>query len=339
MQLGFSIGLNGYHVPNQYIPDNGGQPIDYEVRVNPGFTTLAGISWSGWLVPQDNDKDGIMNARDACPERPEDKDGFKDQDGCPEEDNDEDGIPDKVDACPNKPEDVDGFQDDDGCIDADNDQDGIPDAKDGCPMLTEDIDGNEDADGCPEHDNDKDGVPDSTDKCPMVAEDMDSFEDQDGCPDIDNDKDGIVDVKDKCPNKPENVNGFEDEDGCPDEKKKVEVKKIEKKVTLRGVNFKTGSADLTFESHQILNGVVEQLLAYPEVEIEIRGHTDNVGSNRSNQRLSERRAQSVVDYLGGKGVARNRMKATGYGENQPVAPNKTADGRRQNRRIEMYRTK
>jgi outer membrane protein OmpA-like peptidoglycan-associated protein len=264
-------------------------------------------------------------------------DGFKDKDGCPENDNDEDGIPDKADACPNKPEDVDGFQDDDGCPDGDNDQDGIPDQKDGCPLVTEDLDGFEDADGCPEFDNDKDGVPDSTDKCPMVAEDVDSFEDEDGCPDIDNDKDGIVDTKDKCPNEPENVNGFEDEDGCPDKKK--EVKKIEKTVTLRGVNFKTGSSELTYESHKILDGVVEQLVAYPEVEIEIRGHTDNVGSARSNQRLSERRAQSVLNYLASKGVAMKRMRATGYGENQPVAPNKTANGRRQNRRIEMYRTK
>ena len=78
-------------------------------------------------VTGDNDGDGIPDNVDKCPTDPEDKDGFQDEDGCPDPDNDGDGIPDKRDKCPNEPEDKDGFQDDDGCPDPDNDGDGIAD--------------------------------------------------------------------------------------------------------------------------------------------------------------------------------------------------------------------
>jgi outer membrane protein OmpA-like peptidoglycan-associated protein len=84
-------------------------------------------------APVDTDGDGIPDSRDQCPTVPEDKDGFQDEDGCPDLDNDQDGIPDAVDKCPNQPEDKDGFEDEDGCPDLDNDRDGIPDAADLCP--------------------------------------------------------------------------------------------------------------------------------------------------------------------------------------------------------------
>jgi hypothetical protein len=200
---------------------------------------------------RDTDGDGIGNDRDKCPLVPEDRDGFQDEDGCPDDDNDGDQIPDAVDKCPNQAEDIDGFEDDDGCPDPDNDKDGIPDLqdkcpndpedgkppfpKDGCPadkhdsdgdgipdsidkcpLEEEDKDGFEDADGCPDLDNDGDGIPDDQDKCPLCPEDKDGFQDQDGCPDLDNDHDGIPDDKDQCPNEPETVNGVKDDDGCPD---------------------------------------------------------------------------------------------------------------------------
>ena len=79
--------------------------------------------------PKDSDGDGIPDDNDKCPNEPEDKDGFQDEDGCPDPDNDGDGIPDASDKCPNEPEDKDGFQDADGCPDPDNDGDGIPDAR------------------------------------------------------------------------------------------------------------------------------------------------------------------------------------------------------------------
>src|SRR5262249_32962042 len=84
------------------------------------------------------------------PNDPEDRDGFEDDDGCPETDNDHDGIPDAQDRCPNEPEDRDGFQDNDGCPDPDNDGDGIPDADDRCPNEREIFNGIDDADGCPD---------------------------------------------------------------------------------------------------------------------------------------------------------------------------------------------
>jgi outer membrane protein OmpA-like peptidoglycan-associated protein len=98
----------------------------------------------------DRDADGIPDASDACPDAPEDKDGFQDEDGCPEEDNDADGIVDVKDGCPNIAEDMDGFQDDDGCPEDDNDGDGIRDGLDKCPLEPETLNGEDDADGCPD---------------------------------------------------------------------------------------------------------------------------------------------------------------------------------------------
>ena len=93
----------------------------------------------------DTDGDGIPDALDKCPNEPEDKDGFEDEDGCPDLDNDQDGIPDALDKCPNEPEDKDGFEDEDGCPDPDNDQDGIPDVVDQCPNQP----GPPEENGCP----------------------------------------------------------------------------------------------------------------------------------------------------------------------------------------------
>ena len=216
---------------------------------------------------------------------------------------------------------------------SDSDKDGIPDKLDRCPDEAEDVDNFDDQDGCPDVDNDRDGILDIRDKCPNKAEDMDNFEDNDGCPDIDNDKDGIPDDKDKCPNQKENINDFQDTDGCPD----VKAKAIESKVTLSGVNFMTGSAELTYESGSILDEVVTSLNAYPDVCIEIRGHTDNVGSRVKNKDLSLNRANSVKAYLVSKGVAPTRVKTDGFGPKQPIASNTTEDGKAKNRRIEMYR--
>jgi hypothetical protein len=101
-------------------------------------------------VVGDADHDGIPDDVDRCPDEAEDRDGFEDDDGCPDPDNDHDGIADAADKCPNVPEDRDGFEDLDGCPDLDNDHDGIPDAVDRCPNQPETINGNEDDDGCPD---------------------------------------------------------------------------------------------------------------------------------------------------------------------------------------------
>ncbi len=116
------------------------------------------------LVPVmgDRDGDGLKDNADKCPDEPEDKDGFEDEDGCPDLDNDKDGIVDVADKCPNEPEDKDGFEDEDGCPDLDNDKDGLLDADDKCPNVL----GPKENQGCPDTDRDKDGVVDRLDRCP-----------------------------------------------------------------------------------------------------------------------------------------------------------------------------
>ena len=285
----------------------------------------------------DYDKDGILNKYDKCPQKPEDEDGFKDEDGCPDLDNDGDGILDIHDKCINKAEDIDGFKDKDGCPDLDNDLDGIKDNKDKCPNNPEDMDSFEDEDGCPDLDNDLDGIKDKEDKCPYDPEDKDNFEDEDGCPDLDNDEDGIKDIDDKCPNKPEVYNGNKDEDGCPD-KGKTLVKinlKTNKLMILKKVYFKTASAKILKKSYPLLDVVVTTLKNNPDIKVVVEGHTDDRGSAEYNKKLSQRRAESVMKYLIKKGISEDRLFAKGYGEEKPIASNKTKEGREKNRRVEF----
>jgi len=251
-------------------------------------------------------------------------------------DSDGDGILNKVDRCPKVAEDIDGFQDQDGCPDLDNDADGIVDSQDKCPNLAEDKDGFQDEDGCPDLDNDADGIVDSQDKCPNLAEDKDGFQDEDGCPDLDNDADGIPDLKDKCPNEAETVNGFKDEDGCPDKKPEIIIEK-KAPIVLEGVNFETGKAVLLPEATLVLDKVQQTLADYPEMKLEVRGYTDNVGKRASNVKLSQKRADAVKAYLVSKGTAETRIQTKGLGPDNPVAPNTTAAGRLKNRRIEFQR--
>ncbi len=185
----------------------------------PLWRGLAAISYAFGPVeigPRDADEDGIADTDDACPNEPEDQDGFQDQDGCPDPDNDGDQIADTDDSCANDPEDMDGFEDQDGCPDPDNDQDGILDDIDKCPLEPEDLDQFEDQDGCPDLDHDQDGIPDDADKCPAEPESMNGYQDDDGCPEPDRDGDGIPDALDKCPKLPEWKNGYKDDDGCPE---------------------------------------------------------------------------------------------------------------------------
>jgi outer membrane protein OmpA-like peptidoglycan-associated protein len=253
-------------------------------------------------------------------------------------DKDEDGILNKDDKCPNEPEDIDGFQDSDGCPDPDNDGDGILDLKDQAPNQAEDIDGFEDEDGIPDLDNDGDGIPDLTDQAPNQAEDIDGFMDEDGIPDPDNDNDGILDTVDQCPDAPETVNGFQDEDGCPDKKPEIIIEK-EAPIILEGVTFETGSASLTPEAKAVLDKVIQTLVDYPEMVLEVNGYTDSSGSRSSNIRLSQQRADAVKAFFVSKGIDTDRIIAKGYGPDKPVAPNETPEGRAKNRRIEFNRIK
>ncbi len=269
---------------------------------------------------RDSDKDGILDKVDKCPNAAEDMDGFRDSDGCPDYDNDKDGVPDSLDRCPN----VAGPAENKGCPDVDSDNDGIVDRLDKCRKAPEDKDGFEDSDGCPDYDNDKDGVPDTLDKCPNVA----GLAENQGCPDTDSDNDGIVDRLDKCPNNP----GPAETQGCP------QTKEITREgLVLKGVTFQTGKAVLTASSAAVLDRVVTSLKEWPEVKLEIQGHTDKTGNAARNKILSQQRAEAVMQYFIDRGISPSRLTAVGYGPDLPVADNKTAVGREKNRRVELKR--
>ncbi len=356
------------------------------IAVGGGMGLVEGVGSPDWrlfasatLAPKfdplslDRDKDGIPNKYDECVSIPEDRDGFQDADGCPDEDNDADGLLDTVDRCPDDPEDPDGFQDDDGCPDPDNDGDGILDGSDQCPFEPEDFDGFQDLDGCPEPDNDRDNFPDVADACPNAAEtingfddqdgcpdekpyidtdgdglqdevdqcpfdpeDVDTWQDLDGCPDPDNDLDGVFDVEDDCPFEKETRNGYRDEDGCPDEApKRVIVKKSRIEITER-VFFEVNKAIIQPKSFTLLDEVATVIIDHPAItRIRVEGHTDADGSETYNDRLSQQRATAVVEYLVAKGVDAARLEAVGFGETRPIDTNKTPDGKQRNRRVEF----
>jgi OOP family OmpA-OmpF porin len=217
-------------------------------------------------------------------------------------------------------------------VDKDSDGDGILDSVDKCPNEPEDKDGFQDEDGCPDLDNDGDGILDKDDKCPNEAEDKDGFQDEDGCPDLDNDGDGIPDDKDKCPNEPETVNGYQDEDGCPDE---IPAAVAKFTGVIQGINFKTDSDKITKPSFKVLDKAVQVLVDYPDVKMEIGGHTDNVGGAEHNMELSQKRAESVKNYMVGKGIQADRLTAVGYGMDKPLTSNKTKADKAKNRRTEF----
>jgi len=309
--------------------DPGGYPDGYS-----NVELTGGITFRYGELTRDGDGDGVVDRFDPCVDEPEDFDRFNDDDGCPDPDNDQDGIPDEVDRCDDEEEDVDGFEDRDGCPEHDNDNDGVKDWSDSCPNQAEDLDGYDDHDGCPEGDNDGDGVPDDRDACPNEPEDRDGADDADGCPDKDNDQDGIPDGADDCPGQPETFNGFQDEDGCPDEEPPPPDTFDG---VIKGINFKSGRAEITVSSYAVLDDVVATLKKYPTIRIEVQGHTDSDGSSRANLDLSARRARAVVEYLINRGIDPSRLEYVGYGESKPLVPNSTREQKAVNRRVEFRR--
>ncbi|HEY6947754.1 MAG TPA: OmpA family protein, partial [Gemmatimonadales bacterium] len=212
----------------------------------------------------------------------------------------------------------------------DADADGVPDASDRCPNTPrgEAVD----ASGCSDSqkDDDRDGVANSKDKCPNTP--AGEAVDANGCSDSqrDDDADGVPNSRDKCPNTP---NGqVVDENGCP-----VLFEGTKKSVILKGVNFEINKAVLTDESKLILKDVATSLAARPDVRVEVQGHTDISGGRPLNMRLSQARAKAVESFLEENGVSPAQLTAKGYGPDKPIATNKTAAGRAQNRRVELVR--
>lgn len=197
----------------------------------------------------------------------------------------------------------------------DSDGDGVPDDRDQCPNTPAGV--AVDAQGCP-LDSDGDGVPDYKDECPGTPAGVEV--NAQGCP-LDSDGDGVPDYQDQCPDTPagEEVNAL----GCPAD------------LVLHDVNFEFDSATLTSDAESILDGVAEKLAANESVNVRLEGYTDSVGSASYNKDLSQRRADSVKDYLVANGVDGDNITTMGYGEQDPIATNETAEGRAENRRVEM----
>lgn len=164
-----------------------------------------------------------------------------------------------------------------------------------------------------------------------------------GCP-PDSDGDGVPDFLDQCPGTPPGTPV--DEVGCPLPLSQCRPpfpgEEVDRRgcatddtVVLRGVTFEFDSDRITPDARVILDGVADTMVAEPGIIVEIGGHTDSLGSAAYNKRLSERRANSVRDYLLRRGVAARQLEARGYGEEQPIADNDTEDGRELNRRVEL----
>lgn len=234
----------------------------------------------------------------------------------PPADTDGDGINDADDACPTVP----GLARYKGCPIPDTDKDGINDEQDKCPTVP----GTAKYNGCPVPDTDGDGINDEEDKCPTVA----GTARYNGCPVPDTDNDGVNDEEDKCPTVP----GTKANNGCPEVTKEMEQKM---NYAAKRIFFITGSAKLSSKSNTALNEVVKILSDDKNVKLSVEGHTDNVGKAEYNKTLSDKRANSVKAYLTSHGVDESRLTAEGFGMEQPVASNKTAKGRAQNRRVEL----
>lgn len=274
-----------------------------------GFTYFIGGA-------RDTDKDGIKDKFDQCPDTP--LGALVDSYGCPL-DSDGDGIYDGIDQCPETPKGA--FVDIIGCP-LDSDADGIFDGLDKCPNTPLEVE--VDARGCP-FDTDGDGIPDFKDQQPDTP--AGALVDEQGVA-IDSDKDGIPDGIDKCTDTRLGVKV--DEFGCP------LAKPITDKMILN-IKYAAGSVEPDEEATKVLDNLAERLKVYTDTKIELNGYTDALGSARSNLKLSQKRAEAVMEYLRAQGIAAERMSAKGYGEDPKffIADNDTPEGRMKNRRVEV----
>lgn len=261
---------------------------------------------------EDSDGDGVPDIRDKCPKtKPQTK---VDEKGC-ELDSDNDGVVDRRDLCPGTiPNAIVDYR---GCrLDADGD--GVFDDLDQCPNTP--INTIVNAVGC-QFDDDSDGVANDLDQCPTTP--LGVVVDEVGCP-LDDDRDGVLNHQDQCPNT--NRGAKVNRVGCAI------------KIVINHVQFQSDKAHLTHNYKQVLSEVADSLLMniYRIKQIKVIGHTDSKSDDDYNMELSIRRAIAVKHYLIKSGIPEPLIKAIGKGEQQPVAKNKTAEGRLKNRRVEIH---
>lgn len=254
--------------------------------------------------PMDNDGDGVSDEFDLCP----DEAGTLENNGCP--DRDKDGIADRIDYCPDEA----GLKKYNGC--PDSDLDGIVNHNDDCPYEA----GPRYANGCP--DSDLDSIPDRTDHCPNLAGPVKYM----GCPDTD--EDGVTDLNDECPLTP----GPKSNKGCPT------LSKQEQAIinaAFGNLEFETKKSVIKKQSFYTLDKLADQMKANSDWYLRLSGHTDNVGEEEFNLKLSEERVHSVQDYLLEQGIPERRFIIQFFGESMPLADNETEEGKQLNRRVEM----
>ncbi|MBX7114340.1 MAG: OmpA family protein [Myxococcaceae bacterium] len=242
---------------------------------------------------------------------------------CPLLDDDNDGVANGEDRCPLQA----GVLKESGCPAraADGDNDGVPDTVDRCPQLP----GSETRGGCPNDDGDGDGVLDAVDACPEEVGPADAR----GCATRDTDADQVPDHLDNCPHDA----GPAANQGCPEKKKQLVVITRQKLQILEKVQFESAKARLLKRSFPLLDQIASILKTHPALgKIAIEGHTDSRGNATSNLRLSEQRAQAVMEDLVKRGgVDPSRLTSLGFGDSRPTATNETPQGREKNRRVEF----
>jgi outer membrane protein OmpA-like peptidoglycan-associated protein len=214
----------------------------------------------------------------------------------------------------------------------DSDKDGITDDVDDCPLQP----GTERWHGCPPPDTDHDGVDDDHDSCRTIA----GVARYNGCPVPDSDHDGIDDEHDSCPTVP----GLARYNGCPPPAPRPDTvpAPVVKKETTEQVNFiarnilfNSSSDHLTDGSFGALDRLAQILREHPELHLRIEGYTDNSGDPARNLLLSRNRALAVKKYLVGKGISADRLSSEGFGQEHPIADNRTEAGKASNRRVEL----
>lgn len=307
----FGVGVTFYVDPS---PDSDHDGVKNRTDRCPNSMRSEAVDALGCAI--DSDLDGVPDRLDACPSTA--RSTPTNALGCPL-DSDSDGIQDLRDRCPNTPRSA--RTDSVGCP-LDTDGDKIPDYLDTCPNTF--AGASVASNGCPT-DSDKDGVPDGLDQCPNTV--TGELVDLAGCS-RDADKDGIPDGLDRCGATP---TGTEvDSIGC----QRI-LLESGRKLTLQGLWFQTGKADLVDSSRSALARAAEAISKAPEVVIEIAGFTDEKGTAPLNLKLSQARSETVRTFLVALGIPSARLVAQGYGATQPLAPNDTESGRALNRRIEF----